>query len=821
MLPIKAVLPDIARALADGPHAVVQAPPGAGKSTVVPLALKDAAWLAGRRILMLEPRRLAARAVAHRMAQSLGEPVGRTVGYRIRLETCVGPQTRIEVLTEGILTRRLQHDPALEDTGLVIFDEFHERSLNADLGLAFCLDARALLRPDLRILVMSATMDGAAVAAWLDNAPLITCEGRCHPVATHYLGRREGMTIEADMAARIAMAADAHDGDILAFLPGAGEIRRVHDLLRQNRPDPQWVVSPLFGDLSATDQAAAIGPAAPGRRKIVLATSIAETSLTIEGVTTVIDSGLSRAPRFDVKIGMSRLTTLPVSLASADQRRGRAGRTGPGHCYRLWSAHADQGLPAFNRPEILETDLAALALEMAVWAGADTGRLRFLDPPPAAAVDQAGQLLALLGAIDEHGRATDHGRRMAGLPLHPRLAHMVVKAIETGRGALACDLAALLSEKDVLRPPDRLDPDLGLRLLALEEFREKRRGIGAVDGAACRRVAQVAADLGRRLAVTASRHGHEAAGLLLALAYPDRIGNQRPGGRPGCFALTGGGEAFCDPACFLAAADWIVAAHLDGRRRSARIFLGMACDGEALKQAFGDRIVSDTRIVWDPHRNGVAATVRERLGQLVLSQRPLAKPDPERVAEALLEGIGRVGLGCLPWTKGLRTWQQRVAFVRGLDLGHDFPDVGDLHLAATLDRWLRPYLIGFSGLDDLRRLDLKAALEALLNRDQHRLLAELAPTHLTVASRSRLALDYSGPVPVLAAKVQELFGTAVTPAVAGGRVPVIVHLLSPANRPVQVTRDLAGFWKSSYREVKKQMKGRYPKHHWPDDPLGH
>jgi ATP-dependent helicase HrpB len=815
-LPIEPVLPALRHALRAGTSAVLQAAPGAGKTTLVPLALANEPWLAGRKIVMLEPRRLAARAAAHRMAQLLGERVGDSVGYRIRMETRVGPATRVEVVTEGVLTRMLQHDPALEAAGLVVFDEFHERSLHADLGLALTLQSRALLRDDLRLLVMSATLDGARVAALLGDAPVITSEGRAHPVKTRFLARRAEGRVEARVAAAVRRALEADEGDVLAFLPGAGEIRRTQELLPADELPRGVRIHPLFGNLSQDEQDAAIRPGPPGVRKVVLATSIAETSLTIEGVRVVVDSGLIRVPRFSPRTGMTRLETVTVSRASADQRRGRAGRLGPGVCHRLWTEAEDAALQPHRPPEMLEADLAPLALELAAWGVAEPAELRWLDPPPAAAIAQARELLAELGALDPAGAVTPHGRAMAALPLHPRLAHMLLRAKELRLGATACDLAALLGERDVLRGDGRApDADVRLRLAALR--REGGAHGHSVDRGALHRVQAEARDLRRQLSVAAAEVDDEAAGVLLALAYPDRIAQRRPGSAGRYLLRNGRGAAFAE-AQSLSAEPYLVAAELDDAGREGRIAIAARIDLADVERHFAEQVVSDDEVAWDAQAGAVRARRVERLGALVLREAPLAEPDPERIAAALLQAVRQEGVASLAWTKASAQLRERIAFLHRHDPA--FPDVSDAALEASLAEWLGPQVAGMRRLDEVRRIDPGAALEALLAWPRRRALDELAPTHVQVPSGSRIPVDYADPeAPVLAVRLQEVFGWTETPRIAGGRVPLTLHLLSPAHRPVQVTRDLASFWRTGYFDVRKDLRGRYPKHHWPDDPL--
>jgi ATP-dependent helicase HrpB len=804
-------------------NAVLVAPPGSGKTTAVPLALLQADWLSGRRILLLAPRRLAARAAAYRMAALLNEPVGETVGYRIRLESRVGTRTRIEVVTEGVLTRRLQSDPGLDGVGLVIFDEFHERSLEADLGLALCRETQEVFNEALRLLVMSATLDPAPVAALLHNAPLIRCEGRNFPVETRYVPRPETKPMERAVTDVLLRSVTAGEGNILAFLPGAPEIRRVSRLLAGAGLPEGWEVAPLFGNLPRDRQDAAIAPSAAGRHKIVLATAIAETSLTIEQIQVVVDCGLQRAPRFDPRSAMTRLVTLPVSRASADQRRGRAGRLGPGICYRLWSQTQHAALAARNRPEIIDCDLAGLALELAQWGVASPRALKWLDPPPAASYGQATALLTDLSALDHRGKITAHGRRMGAMPLHPRLAHMILAAGDAGMGAAACDVAAILSERDPLQFGGRQrDGDLLLRMEALEAFRARRPFAlpdGSADTGTLRRILKVAAELRHRLGLKNRKAGRPDPGRLLAWAYPDRIAYRRPG-EPGRYLMTGGRGAYFDPPEPLTAQDFLVVAELDGERREARIFMAAAYDGETLKDQFGDRIQWSNEVAWNDRTQAVEAVRRQTLGALILHREALADPDPRAVSAAMLQGISRNGLGALPWTRALRAWRDRVATLRRIAAGtEDWPDMSDAALAADLEHWLGPSIEGMRRLKDLARLDLQGALNGLLTWRQRQLLDKLAPTHWTVPSGSRRPIDYSADVPVLAVRLQEMFGATRTPAIADGRLPLQLHLLSPAGRPAQVTQDLAGFWQNGYPAVKKELMGRYPKHYWPDDPL--
>ena len=821
-LPIEPVLPVLTAALDARPNAVLQAPPGAGKTTCVPLALLDRPWLSGGKIVMLEPRRLAARAAARRMAQMLGEQVGETVGYRVRLDSKVGPKTRIEVVTEGILTRMIQDDPGLDGVAAVLFDEFHERSLHADLGLALCLESQAGLRDDLRLVVMSATLDGGPVAKLLGDSPIITSEGRSFPVDVRWLDKPVTGRFEDGVAALVGRALDEErQGDLLVFLPGQAEIRRVQGLLAARHPD--LLLAPLYGDLPQDAQDTALRPV-PGRRKAVLATSIAETSLTIEGIRVVVDGGVMRVPRFDPNGGMTRLVTVPVSKASAEQRRGRAGRLGPGVCYRLWSEAAHRALPGFTAPEITEADLAPLALELTRWGVADPAAMAWLEPPPAASYAQAVDLLQRLGALDPAGRITAHGRRMGALPLHPRLAHMVLQARDLDLGALACDLAALLSERDILRGRDA---DLRLRVELLRERRGgssdrpgDRPGDRTMDRGAVQRVREVARQIRRQANIPAADDNPDDAGLLLAFAYPDRIALRRGGGLQ--YRLSNGRGAFFPQPEALATSEALVVADLDGDRREARIFLAAPVSLVEIESHFADQIKETQVVQWDPREQVVVARKQRKLGELALKDEALRQPDRALIAAAMLDGVRDMGLACLPWTDGALKLRQRIAFLRRVEgeAGGDvWPDLSDAALLAGLEDWLTPWLDGVSRRAHLDRLDMTAILDALLPWDRKKLLESEAPTHVAVPSGSRVPIDYEPEAPVLAVRLQEMFGLADTPRVAGGRVKLTLHLLSPARRPVQVTQDLASFWANTYRQVKADLKGQYPKHYWPEDPM--
>lgn len=801
-LPIETALPDLVAALDRADRVVLVAPPGAGKTTRVPLALLEAPWRGDGRIVVLEPRRLAARAAAGRMAETLGETVGATVGFRVRMESRVSSRTRVEVVTEGVFTRMILDDPELTGIAAVLFDEFHERSLDGDLGLALALDAQGALRPDLRILVMSATIDGARVAAALGDAPVIVSEGRAYPVETRYLGRSREARIEAEMAGAIRTALAEETGSILAFLPGQAEIRRTADMLA-DRLEPGVEIAPLYGALTARDQDRAIRPAEGGRRKVVLATSIAETSLTIEGVRIVIDSGLARVPRYEPGSGMTRLDTVRVSRASADQRRGRAGRTEPGVCYRLWDEPQTAALAAYERPEILEADLADLVLDLAAWGVASPDALTFLDPPPKPAWDEAVALLRQLDALDESGRLTEDGRGLRRLPLHPRLAHMVHRAAGEGDGRLAALIAAILSERG-----------LGGTSVDLEERLRRLAGDRSERAEEARRMAgrwAEAAGVGRE-----DRPDFSDAGRLLALAYPDRVAQARGG--PGSYRLVNGRGAAMEPHEALARQPFLAVAEVQGSAARARILLAATLSTAEIEAEFARHIVEADEVRFDEVADAVRARRVRRLGALVLAERPLADADPDLVARALVEGVRRKGLASLPWTKTTRQVVARVGFARRAD-PEAWPDLSDATLTETLETWLAPHLAGRRSLADIRADDLAAALDALLGWQARRELDRVAPTHFVAPTGTHATIDYEAENgPVLSIRVQELYGLDRHPAVADGRISLLVELLSPAHRPIQVTRDLPGFWRGSWKDVRTDMRGRYPRHVWPEDP---
>lgn len=824
-LPIAALLPALDARLAVRHELILEAPPGAGKTTVVPLALLESRWLDGSKILMLEPRRMAARAAAERMATLLGEHAGETIGYRVRQDTRISARTRVEVVTEGVLTRMLQSDPALEEFGLLIFDEFHERNLDSDLGLALALQARDLFRgPDrpLRILLMSATLDGAAIAALLGGAPVLRCEGRLYPVETRYLAANppQDAVINAvvETLQTLLTRFPAETGSILVFLPGQSEIRRVAEALPAY---PDTAVISLHGGLSLAEQRRAIEPAAEGARKVVLATNIAETSLTIDGITTVVDGGLTREPHYDPASGMTRLRTRRLSRASSIQRAGRAGRLGPGRCYRMWTEDQQERLAPRSTPEILQADLTSLALQLVAWGVNDPRELRWLDPPPPGPYARALELLRDFGAMtptDNSGwRLTEIGRKMAALPMHPRLAHMLLRAEGAGLTKTASELAAILGEQgaprthgaDILEQLAIVRGDApcphayrGWLKRVREQARLFRQHRGEVSG-------EDSAD-------TAS------VGILLAGAYPDRIARRRAGWG-GAYQLSNGRTALLDESDPLCAAEWLAVADVGGRSGSAedRIHLGAALSPAALLRELPDLVRTRELSDWDDRQERFVAERQRVVGSLVVSTEALKPVDPERKAAAICALLERRGLGLLPWTDELRQWQARVLLLReayAAEQSNPWPDVSDAALLATLPQWLGAWLPVVDKLADFRKLDLRSILASLLPWPLAKQLDELAPPRFQVPSGSHIAIDYCCSPPVLAVKLQEMFGCETTPAIAGGRVKLVLHLLSPAGRPLQVTQDLGGFWRSSYHDVKKDMKGRYPKHPWPEDP---
>ncbi len=813
-LPIDAALPELTSALRTNNVAVLVAPPGAGKTTRVPLVLAEESWAKGQRILVLEPRRLAARAAAERMASTLGERIGGQVGLRVRFGSNVSADSVIEIITEGIFTRMILDDPALDGVTAVLFDEFHERSLDADLGLALARDAQQGLREDLKLLVMSATIDGARVAALLGGAPVIESLGRAFPVETHYVGR-DARPIEPQVADIIVRAMRADGGSLLAFLPGAAEIRRTQRLL-DSRLDASTDVVPLYGALEGDEQDRAISPASPGRRKVVLATAIAETSITIEGVRIVVDSGLARVPRYEPDVGVTRLETVRVSRAAADQRRGRAGRTQPGLCYRLWDEPQTAALEPFARPEILAADLSSFALELAAW-GAAPEQLAFLDTPPRPAMTEAKSLLAELGAIDRDGHITEKGKRLRELPLPPRLARMVLEAGSEHAALTAAQTAMVITERGL----GGNDIDLRHRLDSFAHDRSQRATSARQTARNWASSAVSAAEQSEQSGMphlSRTEKPDEEPGALLALAYPERIAKNR-GGSSGAFLLANGRGANVDPASPLARESFLSVAELSGTAASGRILLAAPITLAEIEALFADRIEAREEVTFDEASLSLRGRRSRRLGALVLSERPFAISPNEETAQSLAAGIARVGLDRLPWIRALRQWRDRVMFLRASE-GDEWPDLSDAALSKTVGEWLAPALTIKTAIGELTADELGVALSGLLSWPLKRRLEAEAPTHFEAPTGSRVPIDYQAEGgPKIAIRVQELFGLDRHPAIAGGKVPLLIDLTSPAHRPVQTTRDLPGFWRGSYAAVRAEMRGRYPKHPWPDDPI--
>lgn len=828
-LPISDVLESLGNGLANSNELVLQAPPGAGKTTVVPLALLERGWLAGQTILMLEPRRMAARAAATRMAQLLGERVGETVGYRIRLDTCVSDQTRIEVITEGILTRRLQSDPGLEGVGLVIFDEFHERSLDSDLCLALSLQGREMFRegPPLKLLVMSATLDGEAVAGLLGGATVVTSSGRQHPVESHFGGTHKLQNPLAPVVAKaVQQALREQQGNVLVFLPGQKEISAVARDLAQRLPqggEADVVVAPLYGGLSLERQQQAIEMPPPGKRKVVLSTNVAETSLTIEGIGAVVDSGLVREARFDPVTGMTRLSTRRISLASAEQRQGRAGRLGPGHCYRTWSAEQHGRLVRQSSPEILQADLAPLALQLLAWGVSDPTELAWLDQPPGAAWQQGLSVLEQCGAVfcNQSGvfQLTPHGVRLAQMPLHPRLAHMLMVACDIHATETGCLIAAVLSERN---PVTGGGADVAFTIgVLMGEHRcpSSLQGWFKRTWQQARRYARIATDIHKPRKFALQVAQEDVLGVLLASAYPDRVARRRDSGDS--YQLANGRSATLTSEDGLAREEWLAVADTGGQADSAvdRIFSASRLNADCFNEVLSPLVREEELVEWDNREERFLAQRRRMVGNIQLASEPLADVSPEARGKALMGLIRRRGLDILPWKAPIEQWRARVNLLNRVCPEDGWPDFTDEALLLTLETWLLPYLDPIKRLEDFRLLDLKTILQAQLPWPLPLELERLAPERIGVPSGSSITLDYRQDPPVLAVKLQEMFGCEETPTVADGRVPLLVHLLSPAGRSLQVTQDLAGFWRSSYQEVKKEMKGRYPKHPWPDDPL--
>ena len=836
-LPVTQVIPDIQQTLLAHQRLVLQAPPGAGKTTAVPISLLDQPWLANKKIIMLEPRRLAARNAASRMAFLLGEEVGNTVGYMIRADRCFGKQTRILVVTEGILTRLLQSDPELADVALVIFDEFHERNLHADLSLAFCLQSQELLRPDLKLLIMSATLNTEAVSKLLEQAPVIISEGRSYPVQNIYLPANAVMPdryrLTDSVTQLLTKVITEEQGNVLVFLPGVREIKQVETRLQgwlAEQKQSHVLIAPLYGDLTKAQQDRAILPCESGQRKMVLATNIAETSLTIEGITVVIDSGLQRESRFNPGSGMNRIETVFISQDSADQRSGRAGRLSAGKCYRLWTESQHKKLARHGSAEILMSDLAPLVLELANWGVTDVKELHWLDVPNEGSVSQARELLRELEAIGEDERITSHGKQLLDVGAHPRLAHMMVMAANHGQAYDACLLAALLTERDIFRGDASRTSDMQKRLDLLRHFKTAASHDSAVDKWQCQLVIKTADQFYQKIKQLNKKSIDTlTTGVMLAFAYPDRIAQSRHT-KDHRYVLSNGKGAVLDQFDELVGAEYIVVADLDGAQREARIYKAADIPLQQLEEYFAEHIEKISHVIWNAQTQRVEASKVIKLGALILEERVDESATQDAVHGALLEGVKQTGLSCLPWSKDVLALKQRVQFINlqkqtNPALAHqlaqlDLPNMDDDYLLQHLDEWLLPHLTGQNSIKKLQSLNLLNILAAAIPWQQQKLLDELAPTHIAVPSGSRIAIDYSDPkVPVLAVRLQELFGQKQTPAIINGQFNVLIHLLSPGYQPMQVTQDLASFWKSTYFEVKKELCGKYKKHYWPDDPL--
>jgi ATP-dependent helicase HrpB len=818
-LPIDAVLDELAQTLAARNAAVLVAPPGAGKTTRVPLALLDAPWLRDKKIIVLEPRRIAARASAERMAKTLGERAGETVGYRVRFGSRISRKTRIEVVTEGIFSRQILDDPELSGVAAVLFDEFHERSLDADLGLALARDAQLGLREDLRLLVMSATLDGARVARLLGEAPVIASEGRAFAVETRYLRRKVDAPLERQMADAIATALRADPGSVLAFLPGAAEIRRTQNFLAERIHDDAIEIVPLFGALDAAVQDRAIAPAPKGQRKVVLATSIAETSLTIEGVRIVVDSGLARVPRYEPDIGLTRLQTVRASRAAVDQRRGRAGRTEPGICYRLWDEPQTASLAAFTQPEILSADLSSLVLDLAQWGVSDPATMSFLDPPPAPALKEAKSLLLELGALDADGRITAEGKSLRALALPPRLSRMIVDSHRFGAGEQAAGIAAVLTERGLGGDSTDLD-------VRLDQFRRDRAQRATSARELARRWATQVASSDAAASSPSLLGGGEgkelrgldekiSTGVMLAFAFPDRVARNRGNGS---FVLANGRGAALEQTSSLARAPYVAVGELTGTAAAGRILLAAPITQAEIELHFVDQIETADEISFDPGAMALRARRKRTLHAITLSEAPLALTPSEATARILADGLVAIGLDRLPWSKQSKQWRDRVMFLRKAE-GESWPDLSDDALAARRDDWLLPALYDKTSLKDFSAGDLSDALSRLLPWELRARLEREAPTHFEAPTGTMLAIDYEAEQgPTIAVRLQELFGLNAHPSIANGAVPLVLELLSPAQRPVQVTRDLPGFWRGSYAAVRSDLRGRYPRHPWPEDP---
>jgi len=805
-LPVTEIIVESRQKLAENNTLIVQAPPGAGKSTLLPLALLDEPWLNGKKIIMLEPRRLAARAIAMRMASLLDEEVGNTIGYRIRFDNKIGPNTKIEVVTEGILTRMLQTDNALEGVGLVIFDEFHERSIHADIAMALCREAQQVLRPEMRMLVMSATLNMPQLSALL-KAPVITSEGKQYPVEVKYVGGQDERLLPETTARVVIDASRNHEGDVLVFLPGEGEIRKTAELLKHDLRE--FAIHPLFGVLPQNEQYAAIMPNRNGKRKIVLATSIAETSLTIEGVKVVVDTGFGRMQRFDPKSGLSRLETVQISKDSADQRAGRAGRLSAGVCYRMWTKATHDRLAEQRIPEIMEADLASLVLDMAQWGIVNVTQMSWLSPPPKAHLAQASEVLHQLGAL-ENGRITAHGKQIHQLACHPRIAHMLLLAEEDHTIQLATDVAAVLEERDPL--PREAGIDINLRVEALRRAR-KNNALGK----GFSRIEKVAESYRKLLRVEPNNGAVDPfeTGLLIAHAYPERISCARPGNNAQ-FQLANGKYAMAGHKDDLAHEAWLAVAHMDTRDGLGKIFLASPLNPKDLRSLVKEKEI----ITWDTRKGGLVATKDLRIGNIILQSKPLPSPDPKHLVAALCVALKTEGENLLNFDEDMQQLQNRILSLRKWNTEEDWPDVSTSTLLVQIEEWLAPYLNTIKKTDDLKKINLTQALLNHLNYEQQLALNKLAPAKIAVPSGSNLQIQYfpHGETPVLAVRLQEVFGLSDTPKINNNKTAVVLHLLSPGYKPVQVTSDLRSFWNNTYFEVKKELKRRYPKHSWPEDP---
>jgi ATP-dependent helicase HrpB len=812
-LPIDTILPELKNALRTEKAVVLSAEPGAGKTTRIPLALLDQDWLNGKSIVMLEPRRLAAIRAAEYMAQQLHQTAGETIGYRIRGETQISSQTRLEILTEGVLTRMIQSDPAMPHAGLIIFDEFHERSINADLGLALTLDVQEHLRPDLKILVMSATLDTGSIARLFGAPPVIQCKGRSFPVTTKYARQPVEALNSASIAQAIVQALRNEQGDILVFLPGQREIRKLESLLMERDLPGSVLLCTLYGDASPQHQRAAFVPAPAGKRKVILSTNIAETSITIPGVRVVIDSGYMRVAQFDPRRGMSGLTTVRVSKASADQRQGRAGRDQPGSCYRLFTEEEFRQCSPYTQPEILLTDLAPLALDLALWGESDGKNLKFLDPPPAGNLSQAHQLLLRLGALDKHHKMTDHGKNMAALNVHPRFAHMLIEGKKMGLGPFACDIAAMLEEREMLRGSNANENDLSSRYSALVNGTVSDRHL-------LKRIHDQSAKLKKMLRLPPSPFGKNkethSLGLLLALVYPDRVAKRRQNDQ---YQLSGNTVGVLPKGSVLSSHEYLAVCDVDGAGSDVRIFLAEPLSKDDIYTALKDQVEEREEITWNEKEGMVVARRIEAFGALELSSKKIP-PDPSECKNIILTVIRREGIDSLPWDSGSQSLRSRSEWLRSKHLVVDsWPDLSDSVLTETLDQWLTPYLDGIANRTQIKKIAMETIIRGMFTFQQLQQLDRLAPTHLTVPTGSRIAIDYAASQPVLSVRLQEMFGETETPTIGGGKEKVLIHLLSPARRILAVTQDLPSFWKNAYPDVRKDMRGQYPKHVWPEDPL--